>query len=72
MFYVNKTPRILVKDVLSELARSVWEDEEKRRKLRLLEISSHRVVQIVDDDTAADTLVWNTSAPSRNTYFLQL
>jgi ubiquitin carboxyl-terminal hydrolase 7 len=63
VFYVNKQPRILVKDVLGELARVISEEENKPvRNLRLVEISSHRICNIVDEDASADIIQNNTSA----------
>ncbi len=63
VFYVNKLPKINVKDVLQELGRVISEDDKPIRNLRLLEIQAHRVNQIVDDDMNAD-IITQTSATS--------
>jgi len=60
IFYVTKNPRITVKDVLAELSRVLAEEEKPLKNLRLLEIISHRISSIIEDDVSAD-VVQNTA-----------
>lgn len=63
MFYVNKAPRITVADVLAEMSKVVLEDHPIT--LRLLEISAHRIVNIVDNDINADCITTTNSPNSK-------
>jgi len=66
VFYVNKAARITIRDLLNEMAK-VLNNEKKPpgnlsgRNLRLVEVSSHRVVQIVDDEMSSDMIQNNNT-----------
>lgn len=62
VFYVNKAPRITVADVLNEMSKVVSEDH--TGTLRLLEISAHRIVNVIENDVSADVINNNNSPNS--------
>jgi hypothetical protein len=63
VFYVNKQPRISVKDILTELGRVISEEDRIVRKLRLVEVQAHRISSIIEEDMSADVM-GQTSATS--------
>jgi ubiquitin carboxyl-terminal hydrolase 7 len=56
VFYVSKHPRILVKDMLAEISRVLAEDDKPLKHLRLVEVVSHRIASIVEDEMSADVV----------------
>ncbi|ODN03308.1 Ubiquitin carboxyl-terminal hydrolase 7 [Orchesella cincta] len=62
VFYVNKAPRIIVADVLTEMSKVVSEDHPVT--LRLLEISAHRIVSVIENEISAD-IITNNNSPNR-------
>lgn len=65
VFYVNKAPRIVVSDILNEMSKVV--SEEHPVTLRLLEISAHKIVNIIENDVTADIITNNNSPNSKYT-----
>lgn len=67
VFYVNKAPRITVRDILNEIAK-VLNNEKKPpgtlsgRNIRLVEVSSHRIAQIIDEETSSELIMNNNTA----------
>jgi len=64
VFYVNKAPRIIIADVLAEMSKVVSEDHPLT--LRLLEISAHRIVSIIENEVSADIITDNNSPNSKS------
>ena len=56
VFYVNKQPRISVKDVLTEMGRVISEEDKPVRNLRLVEVQAHRISQVVEDEMSAEVI----------------
>jgi ubiquitin carboxyl-terminal hydrolase 7 len=69
VFYVNKMPRILVRDLLGELIRVLNLEQRESGKesvrviknLRLVEVSQHRIANVIDDDTTSDIIMNNNT-----------
>lgn len=77
VFYVNKAPRITIRDILNEIAK-VLNNEKKPpgnltgRNLRLVEVSQHRIHQVVEDETSSEIIANNNTTTRKGlVYFLK-